>query len=577
MPVQNSDISKIFNQLADLLEIKGDNPFRIRAYRMAARNIGSLSDDVCEMIKKGKDLTEISGIGKELAEKIEEIVKSGGLSQLEEIKKEVPEALIALLKIEGLGPKRTGALYEKLGIENLDELEKAAQAGKIKEIAGFGEKTEQNILREIKRGGGKKGEKERIKLAEAEGLAGPLIEYLKQIEGVKKIEIAGSYRRGRETVGDLDILVTHLKGADVMQRFVDYEDVERVLAKGQTKSSVVMKSNLQVDLRAVPEASYGAALHYFTGSKEHNIEIRKMGSEKGLKINEYGVFQDDRRIAGKTEKEVFEQVGLPYIEPELRENRGELEAAKNNKLPQLIESEDIRGDLHVHTNETDGRSSLEEMAQAAAAKGYQYLAICDHSQRVSVAKGMDEKRLSEQIDRIERLNEKLDKIVLLKSAEVEILEDGSLDLPDRILQRLDLVVCAVHYKFRLSREKQTARILKGISNPYVTILSHPTGRLINRREPYELDMERLMKAARDTGCALELNAQPERLDLNDLYCKMAKENGVLIAISSDAHSTDELKMMKYGLKQARRGWLEADDVLNTKSLEQLLKWIKNRR
>jgi DNA polymerase (family 10) len=577
MPVQNSDIAKIFNQLADLLEIKGDNPFRIRAYRMAARNIGSLSDDVREMIKNGKDLTEISGIGKDLAEKIGQIVKSGGLSQLEEIKKEVPAALIDLMKIEGLGPKRTGVLYEKLGIENIDELEKAAEKGKIKELEGFGEKTEENILREIKRGGAQKGEKARIKLADAEELAGPLIKYLKQIDGVKKIEIAGSYRRGRETVGDLDILVTHMKGSDVMQRFVDYEDVERVLAKGQTKSSVLMKSNLQVDLRAVPEVSYGAALHYFTGSKEHNIEIRKMGMEKGLKINEYGVFKDDQRIAGKTEKEVFAQVGLPYIEPELRENRGELEAAQDNKLPQLIEIEDIRGDLHTHTDETDGRSSLEQMAQAAVAKGYEYLAICDHSKRVSVSNGMDEKRLSEQIDQIERLNEKLDKIVLLKSIEVEILEDGSLDLPDRILKRLDLVVCAVHYKFRISREKQTERIIKGISNPYVTILSHPTGRLINRREPYELDMESLMKAAKDTGCALELNAQPERMDLNDLYCKMAKENGVMIVISTDAHSTDELNMMKYGIKQARRGWIEADDVLNTKNLQQLLKWIKNRR
>jgi DNA polymerase (family 10) len=577
MPVQNSDIAKIFNQLADLLEIKGDNPFRIRAYRMAARNIGSLSDDVREMIKNGKDLTEISGIGKDLAEKIGQIVKSGGLSQLEEIKKEVPAALIDLMKIEGLGPKRTGVLYEKLGIENIDKLEKAAEKGKIKELEGFGEKTEENILREIKRGGAQKGEKARIKLADAEELAGPLIKYLKQIDGVKKIEIAGSYRRGRETVGDLDILVTHMKGSDVMQRFVDYEDVERVLAKGQTKSSVLMKSNLQVDLRAVPEVSYGAALHYFTGSKEHNIEIRKMGMEKGLKINEYGVFKDDQRIAGKTEKEVFAQVGLPYIEPELRENRGELEAAQDNKLPQLIEIEDIRGDLHTHTDETDGRSSLEQMAQAAVAKGYEYLAICDHSKRVSVSNGMDEKRLSEQIDQIERLNEKLDKIVLLKSIEVEILEDGSLDLPDRILKRLDLVVCAVHYKFRISREKQTERIIKGISNPYVTILSHPTGRLINRREPYELDMESLMKAAKDTGCALELNAQPERMDLNDLYCKMAKENGVMIVISTDAHSTDELNMMKYGIKQARRGWIEADDVLNTKNLQQLLKWIKNRR
>lgn len=577
MTVQNSEISKIFNQLADLLEIKGDNPFRVRAYRTAARNISNLFEEVGDMLGEGKALTEIPGIGEDLARKIEEILRTGSLAQLEETKKDVPEALLGLMRIEGMGPKRTGLLFKQLGIVNVDELEKAARSGKIRVLEGFGEKTEQNILQEIERSGVKKGEKERVKLADAEQLAKPVIQFLKQIDGVKRVEIAGSYRRGCETVGDLDILVTHKKGSGVLQRFAEWSDVKRVIVQGGTKLSAMLKSDIQVDLRAVPEISYGAALHYFTGSKEHNIAIRKMGIEKGLKINEYGVFRNGRCIAGRTEEEVFGQVGLPYIHPELRENRGELAAARDRKLPEPIELRDIRGDLHVHTTETDGQSTLEQMAEAAAEKGYEYLAICDHSKRVSVANGMDEARLSAQIDRIDRLNEKLDKIVLLKSVEVDILEDGSLDLPDRILKRLDLVVCAVHYHLRLPGDKQTERIIRGISNPYVTILSHPTGRLINQREPCEMDMERLMKAAGEAGCALEVNAHPERLDLNDLHCKMAKEHGVMLAISTDAHSSNELNLMKYGVIQARRGWIEADDVLNTMSLPQLLQWIRKRK
>ncbi|MFP3879819.1 MAG: DNA polymerase/3'-5' exonuclease PolX, partial [Dehalococcoidia bacterium] len=403
-----------------------------------------------------------------------------------------------------------------------------------------------------------------------------LLDYLSGLDGVKRVEAAGSYRRKKETVGDLDILVTHKKQTDVMKPFVEYEDVERVVSKGETRSTVVLRFGVHVDLRAVPEASYGAALHYFTGSQPHNIAIRKMGVKRGLKINEYGVFRHDKRIAGSTEDEVYSHVDLPYIEPELRENNGEIEAAQKGKLPELVTLEDIRGDLHSHTEATDGRSSLEEMAKAAREKGYEYLAITEHSKHVTVAKGLDARRLGEQIEEIDRLNEKLDGIVLLKGIEVDILEDGSLDLPHHILKKLDLVVCAIHYKFNLPADKQTERIVKGIDNPYFTILAHPTGRMIGEREPYALDMERLMKAAKETNCFLEINAQPDRLDLTEVYAKMAKEMGIMIAVSTDAHSVNELNFMRFGVYQARRGWLASENVLNTRSWKELKKLIGNK-
>ncbi len=481
--------------------------------------------------------------------------------------------MIDISKLEGLGPKRTGVLYQKLGITGIEELEEAAKTKEVRELPGFAAKTEQKILDEI----GRKGEagegKKRYKLSVIEELAGPLLDYLRNLDGVKRVEAAGSYRRRKETVGDLDILVTHKKKADVMKRFVEYEDVERVVSKGDTRSTVVLRFGVQVDLRAVAEASYGAALHYFTGSKPHNIAIRKMGVKRGLKINEYGVFRGNDRIAGRTEDEVYSQVDLPYIQPELRENNGEIETAQKGKLPELVRLDAVRGDLHSHTRATDGRSSLEEMARAARERGYEYLAITDHSKHVTVARGLDARRLGEQIEEIDRLNEKLDDIVLLKGIEVDILEDGSLDLPEDILKKLDLVVCAVHYKFNLSAEKQTDRIIKGMDNPYFTILAHPTGRMIGQREPYQLDMERLMKAAKETNCFLEINAQPDRLDLTEVYAKMAKEMGIMIAISTDAHSVNELDFMRFGVYQARRGWLESEDVVNTRNWRGLKKLI----
>jgi len=571
MPIQNRDVAEIFNKVADLLDIEGANQFRVRAYRSAARSVSSLPQSVSDMIKSNEDLSKMPGIGKDLAGKIKEIVDTGSLKQLEELEGRTSSELSKLMKIEGLGPKRVKALHEELGITGLSELKEAASKGKIRDLEGFGEKTEQGIIQALKE---PEIEKERLKLVEAEQNANALEEYLTGGKGIKDIVVAGSYRRKKETVGDLDILVTAKKGSDVMDRFARFEDVTRVVSKGKTRSTVVLRSGLQVDLRVVPQVSYGAALHYFTGSKDHNIALRKLGMKRKLKINEYGVFKGDDRVAGKTEKEVYAKVDLPYIEPELRENRGEIEAAQKGKLPALITLDDIRGDLHAHTKETDGHHSLEELAQAAEDHGYDYLAISDHSKRVSMAHGLVSKRLAKQIEEIDRLNGKLKGIVLLKSIEVDILKDGSLDLPDDILKELDLTVCAVHYNTNLSIEKQTERIIRAMDNRYFNILAHPTGRLINERGPYDVDLEKLMEAAKQRGCFLELNAHPDRLDLKDTDCKMAKEMGLKVPISTDTHRITDLDYMRFGVNQGRRGWLEPEDVLNTLALKKLKKVLK---
>ncbi|MFW6131056.1 MAG: DNA polymerase/3'-5' exonuclease PolX [Candidatus Aminicenantaceae bacterium] len=577
MPVHNSDISEIFNKIADLLEIKDANPFRIRAYRNAARTVKSLSKSVADMIEQEKDLSKFPGIGKDLANKIGTIVETGTLPLLKELEKDVPPELSQMMKIQGMGPKKTKVIYKKLGIKSTDALLQAAKNEKIQHLPGFGKKTEKEIIEEVERmKKQKKGGVERMKLAKAEQIAEPFLNHLKKEKGIKDIIIAGSYRRRKETVGDLDILVTCKKGSSVMDRFVNYEDVEKVISKGNTRSSVFLRSGLQVDLRVVPEVSYGAALHYFTGSKEHNIAIRKKGVKKKLKINEYGVFKGEKRIAGKTETEVYKQVNLPYFEPELRENRGEIEAAQKDKLPHLITLDDIKGDLHVHTKYTDGRYSIEEMAQAAKEHHYHYLAITDHSKQVRVAKGLDTKRLRKQIEEIDHINQKIKDIQILKSIELDILENGSLDLPDEVLKELDLVLCSIHSKFNLTQEKQTKRIIKAMDNPYFNILCHPSGRLINERKPYELNMEKVMKAAKERGCYLELNSHPDRLDLHDVHCKMAKEMGIKLAITTDAHSINDLNLIKFGIGQARRGWLEPEDVLNTKNWKELKKFLKRK-
>jgi DNA polymerase (family 10) len=566
MPVHNADIAAIFQEIADLLEIQGANPFRIRAYRNAARVVGEYGRDVRTMVEKGEDVTILPGIGEDLAAKIREIVETGRCAFLEKLHKQLPPAITELLKIPGVGPKRVKALYHELDVQTLEQLYRAAKDGRIRSIPGFGEKTERNILQAVE---AHAGQTRRFKLAVAAQYARTLTDYLKKVPGVGRVVVAGSFRRAKETVGDLDILVTAAPGSPVMDRFTGYEEVAEVLSSGGTRGSVVLRSGLQVDLRVVAEESYGAALHYFTGSKAHNIAIRRLGQDRGLKINEYGVFRDNTRIAGETEESVYRAVDLPYIPPELREDRGEIEAAARGMLPQLVELADLRGDLHAHTRATDGHNTLREMALAARERGFEYLAITEHSRRLTVAKGFDPARLLKQVDEIERLNAELQGITLLKGIEVDILEDGRLDLPDEVLGRLDLVVGAVHSKFDLPRARQTERILRAMDHPHFTILAHPTGRLIDQREPYDVDMLRIIRKAKSRGCFLEVNAHPERLDLLDTYCQMARDEGVLVSINSDAHSVLDFENLRFGVGQARRGWLEKKDVLNTRSLAEL--------
>lgn len=571
MTIKNIEIARIFNKLADLLELEDENPFRVRAYRNAAATIENLTQDLSEMVKNGEDLTELAGIGEAIAEKIENIVKTNHLKQLTELEEKNPIDFEQLSRIQGLGAKRIKKLYEELGVKNIEELAQAADAHKVQGLSGFNAKLEEQISEEIKK---IKERYNRIKISTAEQYALPYVEYLKQDPCVKNIEIAGSFRRKQETIGDIDILVTCNNSTSVMDKFINYDEVDKVISKGESRSSVVLKSGIQVDLKVVPQKSYGAALNYFTGSKAHNIHLRKLAKQKGWKINEYGIFDGDKYIAGKTEEEIYKKLGLPYIEPELRGNGEEIEAAEKGELPNLIKLSDIKGDLHAHTTLTDGRNSLEEMTEAAQKLGYEYMANTEHSQRLAMANGLTPERLKKNIKRIDKLNEKLKNFTILKGIEVDILEDGSLDLPDSILKELDIVVCAVHSQFNLSQVEQTERILRAMDNPYFNILAHPTGRLINEREAYDIDMERIMKKAKENNCFLEINSQPSRLDLNDHYIKMGKEIGIKFAISTDAHSTADFNFMRFGVAQARRGWLEAKEVINTRNLKELKKLIK---
>ncbi len=570
MPVVNATISAIFDEIADLLDIQGANAFRVRAYRNAARTVGELGTDIKTLVERGTALTDLPGIGEDLANKIREIVETSNCRFLERLRKEVPPAVAELLRIPGLGPKRVRVLWHDLEIQTLEQLLEAAKAGRIHSLSGFGEKTEQKIIAAVQ---AHLGEAHRFKLSVAAQYAENLIAYLRKAKGVKQVEAAGSFRRMKETVGDLDLLVTATNNSLVMEQFTRYEDVAEVVASGPTRATVMLKGGIQVDLRVIPEESYGAALQYFTGSKAHNIVIRRMAQEKGLKINEYGVFKGERRIAGNTEASVYKAVGLPWIPPELREDRGEVEAARANRLPRLIELKDLRGDLHAHSKASDGHNTIQEMAEAARSCGFQYLAITDHSKRLTVAHGLDAVRVSKQLAEIERLNAELSGIEVLTGIEVDILEDGSLDLPDAVLANLDVVVVAVHSKFELPRARQTERILRALDNPYTRILAHPTGRLIDEREPYDVDMQQIIRRAKQRGVALEVNAHPQRLDLLDTYCQMARDEGGLVAINSDAHNAFELDSLGFGVGQARRGWLEKKDVLNTRTLKQLRAWL----
>ncbi|MCO6401320.1 MAG: DNA polymerase/3'-5' exonuclease PolX [Verrucomicrobia bacterium] len=574
MPVHNADIAAAFDEIADLLEIKGENPFRVRAYRNASRTISDLGEPLHERVERGEDVVGIPGIGKDLSQKIGQMVITGRIAQLEELRASLPPGLLEMLRLPGLGPKRVKILHDDLNVRDLTQLEKAAREGKIREIKGFGEKTEASILRGIEM---RQVYAKRFRRSAVAPYADALVKHLRAVPGVKQLELAGSFRRARETIGDLDILVEAEDSAAVMDAFVAYDEVQQVLAKGETKASVVLRLGLQVDLRVVPRESFGAALQYFTGSKEHNIAVRKLAQAKGLKVNEYGVMRGEESVAGRTEKDVYAAVGLAWPPPEIRENRGEVELAATGKMPKLIEASDIRGDLHNHSTWSDGANTIEEMARAAQALGYEYLAICDHSKRLTVANGLDAVRLAKQMDEIERLNKTFDGFRILKGVECDILEDGSLDLEDRVFEELDLVVVSVHSKFNLTREEQTTRMQKALDNPYTTILAHPTGRLIQEREPYEIDIPRIIEHARQRGCYLELNANPMRLDLNDVYCQMAKEAGVLISIDVDGHQAQDLGNISFGIGQARRGWLEKKSVLNTRPLSELLKLLAKAR
>jgi DNA polymerase (family 10) len=571
--MENKSIADILTEIADVLDIQGENPFRVRSYRNAARTIADMSQSVKALIKSGAKLEEIPGIGKSLEEKIEEIVSTGRCRFLEELQAKVPPGLTELLKLEGLGPKKVKLLYDELGVDSVDRLEKAAQAGRLRDLAGMGVKTEEKVLKSVEQYRAGMG---RFKLSVGFTYAQALLDYLKNVPGLKRLDPAGSFRRRRETIGDLDILAICGKGCKVMDRFSKYGDVAEVLSSGETKSSVRLKCGLRVDVRVLEEESYGAALHYFTGSKAHNVAVRERAKELGLKVSEYGVFRakDEKRLSGADEEDVFKAVGLPFIPPELREDRGEIQAAEKGELPKLIEPADIRGDLQMHTKATDGKNSITEMAHKAKEMGYAYIAITDHSKAVRVAGGLDEKGLARHLQEIEKVGRQISGMRIFKGVEVDILADGSLDLKDDILKECDVVLASVHSRFNMEEGEMTRRIIKAIQNPHVSILAHPTGRLILEREAYKVNLKEVFQAAIDRGVVMEINAYPDRLDLRDVDARMAKEMGAKLVISTDAHSIVQLELMKFGVFTARRGWVEAKEVINTLPLPALLKILR---
>jgi DNA polymerase (family X) len=570
MSVQNLKVAACFNDIADHLEIEDANPFRVRAYRNAARMISTLNQDLGVMLSQGKDLRDLPGIGTDLAEKISEIVKTGRSAQIERLRAGVPDTVSDLLHIPGLGPKRVHVLFHDLGVRTIEQLSRAAHDGRVRELPGFGEKTERQILAAVDL---RRSKEDRFKLVTAADYGDALVAVLSKVPGVERVALAGSFRRMRETVGDLDLVASASNGAEVRKAFVGYMEVANVLANGETKASVRLKCGFQVDLRIVEPKYFGSTLCYFTGSKAHGIALRRVAQELGLKLNEYGLFRGSERIAGDDEGSIYRGLGLTYIEPELREDRGEIEAARAGHLPQLVELGNLRGDLHVHTRASDGREGVREMAEAAKRCGLEYIAITEHSRRLVIAHGLDEKRLLAQCDEIDQLNKQLQGITVLKGIEVDILEDGSLDLPEFVLAKLDVVVAAIHSRFGLSREAQTSRILRAMRSPYVRILAHPNGRLLGTREPYDVDMARIIDLASERHIALELNAHPDRLDLLDTQCLAARQAKVPVVINSDAHGVSEFAHLRYGVGQARRGWLKASDVLNTRRLADLKKWL----
>jgi DNA polymerase (family 10) len=563
--MKNKEIAILFSRIADALEIKGEMSFKVVAYRKAARILEDLTEDIEKVAKQGR-LRDIPGIGSGFAKKIEEYLETGRMKKYGEALSAIPEGLLELLEIQSLGAKTIHLAHQELGVKSLEDLKKVIENGSLAGLFGMGEKKVENIRKGIEIYA---RAQERIPIFEAMTLVEEVIAHLKKSADIGRLSPAGSLRRMRETIGDIDILATGKKGAEIIRHFTRFPGASRVLAEGETKGSVLIsteKGERQVDLRIVDESEYGAALQYFTGSKAHNIKLRAMAREKGLKISEYGVFRAEKRLAGRDEEEVYRALGLPFIAPELREDRGEIELALENKLPGIVEHSDIRGDLHVHSHYSDGSLSLKELAELAQGMGYEYIAICDHSQSAKYARGLSADRLLEQIDEINRLNKKLEKFKVIKGIEVDILADGKLDFSDELLKKLDFVVAAIHSGFK---RNVTERILKAMENPQVKAIAHPSGRLISRREGYDVDLEKVLQGAKKEGKALELNSYYDRLDLNEFYLKKAKESGIKISIGTDTHYASGLQMMRFGVGIARRAWLERKDILNCLSYEKL--------
>lgn len=570
--MSNAVIAAQFEELAELLELQGANPFRVRAYRNAARTLEALPKDLAHLVAEPDfDLTQLEGIGKDLAEKIETLVTTGSLPQLEELRSQFPPDVLVMLRIPGLGPKKVAALLEELQIHTLADLKAAAEAGRIATLKGFGKKTEQTILEGLavaEQSG------QRVLLSVAKAEADALVAALRAHPAVAEADVAGSCRRRKETCGDLDVLATSSDSAAAMDCLAAHPLVEKVLARGETKQRVRLRTGLELDLRVVPEESYGAAMVYFTGSKEHNIAIRRRAQERGLKINEYGVFRGEQRVAGRTEEEVYQAIDLPWIPPELRENRGEIELAENGRLPKLIEVADIQGDLHMHTTATDGRATIQEMAEAAKARGLKYIAITDHSKRVSMAHGLDATRLRAHWKAIDKVRGKVSGIEILRGIECDILEDATLDLDDDVLSEADLVIAVLHYGLKQPRAQIQQRLLNAVRNPNVDIIGHPSGRLIGRRPAADVDYEELFRAAADHGVMLEINASPERLDLDDVQAAAARSHGIPLVIDTDSHSTEGFESLQFGVFQARRAGLTKADVANTRSFAQFRKLLR---
>jgi DNA polymerase (family 10) len=571
--MQNSFYAGIFEEMADLLEIQGANSFRVRAYRNAARALENLTEAVEDLAAAGGTaaLSLLPGIGKDLAEKLVQLIETGTFPQLEELRAEVPLGVREMLRLPGLGPKKVSTLFHELQVTSLSALQQAAEQGQISALKGFGKKTEQAILAGIQQ---LATHGQRVSIGTALPAAEVLQADLQQVEGVQRVEIAGSCRRRRETCGDLDLLAIAPDSGPVMDQLATHPLVAEVLQRGETKQRVRLQNGLELDLRVVPEESFGAAWQYFTGSKEHNIEIRRRAQERGLKLNEYGLFRDEQYVAGRTEEELYAAVGLAWIPPELRENRGEIARAERGPLPPLVDLPDIRGDLHMHTTATDGTASIREMAEAAKARGLEYIAITDHSQRVSVANGLDGKRLRAHWKEIDRVRGQVSGIEILCGVECDILEDATLDLPDDVLAEADWVIAVLHYGLRQPREQIMERLLNAIRNPHVHAIGHPSGRMVLRRPGAEIDYPELFRAAAEYGVLLEINANPARLDLDDLQAAAARELGIPMVINTDAHSVDGLDVMRYGVYQARRAGLEPQHVANTLPLEQFRRLLR---